>query len=176
MMMDPGSIPMDDPLAFFLTWTTYGSWLPGDERGWVEKRGNFMAADPARELQAAERMHEPELPLDPEQRELVEKTVADHCRRRGWYLHAVNCRTQHVHVVVTAPQGDPKVVLDQFKAWCTRRLKELATANATADAQEKERPVRTKWWTEGGSKRRVYGEDSVAAVIRYVIEDQDRPR
>ena len=25
---------MDDPLAFFLTWTTYGTWLPGDERGW----------------------------------------------------------------------------------------------------------------------------------------------
>jgi len=50
MMMDPGSIPMDDPLAFFLTWTKYGSWLPGDERGWWKSpetswqpipRGNF---------------------------------------------------------------------------------------------------------------------------------------
>jgi hypothetical protein len=23
----------DEPLAYFLTWTTYGTWLPGDERG-----------------------------------------------------------------------------------------------------------------------------------------------
>ena len=28
MGKDPGSVPMDDPLALFLTWTTYGSWLP----------------------------------------------------------------------------------------------------------------------------------------------------
>ena len=27
---------MNDPLAFFLTWSTYGSWLPGDARGWTE--------------------------------------------------------------------------------------------------------------------------------------------
>ena len=28
----PGSIPMEVPLAFFLAWTTYGSWLFGDEQ------------------------------------------------------------------------------------------------------------------------------------------------
>jgi hypothetical protein len=25
------------PLAYFLIWTTYGTWLPGDERGWNRK-------------------------------------------------------------------------------------------------------------------------------------------
>ncbi len=25
--------PMPEPLAYFLTWPTYGTWLPGDERG-----------------------------------------------------------------------------------------------------------------------------------------------
>ncbi len=28
--------PMPEALAYFLTWTTYGTWLPGDERGWVQ--------------------------------------------------------------------------------------------------------------------------------------------
>ena len=28
--------PLPDPLAYFLTWSTYGTWLPGDERGWIE--------------------------------------------------------------------------------------------------------------------------------------------
>ena len=61
-----------------------------------------------------------------ERRRLVEKkqTVADHCHVRGWALHAVNCRSNHIHVVVTADR-DPDTVRDQFKAWCTRRLKEL---------------------------------------------------
>ena len=26
-----------EPLAFLLTWTTYGTWSPGDERGWNRK-------------------------------------------------------------------------------------------------------------------------------------------
>src|SRR5262249_3307643 len=26
-------------LAYFLTWTTYGTWLPGDARGWVQVPG-----------------------------------------------------------------------------------------------------------------------------------------
>src|SRR2546430_11024925 len=25
------------PLAYHITWTTYGTWLPGDDRGWVKK-------------------------------------------------------------------------------------------------------------------------------------------
>jgi hypothetical protein len=48
MGKDPGSIPMDDPLALFLTWTTSGSWLPGDERGWAEKPGCFRQPDAKR--------------------------------------------------------------------------------------------------------------------------------
>ena len=165
---------MNDPLAFFLTWTTYGSWLPGDPRGWVAKPGRFMAASAGRESEAGERMHETESALDPVQRALVEKTVTDHCQHRGWYLHAVNCRTQHVHVVVTAPDRDPQDVLDQFKAWCTRRLKEQAMA--TGDTRGTALPVRSKWWTEGGSKRRIFNEEGLAAAIQYVVEDQDRPR
>ena len=170
MERDPGSIPMDDPLALFLTWTTYGSWLPGDERGWVEKPGRFREPNAKRETAARGRMTEPELTLDAPQRDIVEKTIADHCRIRGWHLHAVNCRTQHVHVVTTAPNRDPDDVLDQFKAWCTRRLKEKLTSKPEAPAK-----VRKKWWTQRGSKRRLYDEASLEAAIRYVLEGQGDP-
>jgi hypothetical protein len=44
-------------------------------------------------------------------------------------LHAVNCRSNHVHVVVTANR-DPDEVREQFKAWCTRRLKQGAGADS----------------------------------------------
>ncbi len=37
-MSRPNEPTMPDPLAYYLTWPTYGTWLPGDERGWV-KRG-----------------------------------------------------------------------------------------------------------------------------------------
>jgi REP element-mobilizing transposase RayT len=152
----------EDPLALFLTWTTYGSWLPGDERGWVVKPGQFLAPNPLREKAAGSKMTEAELKLDSVQREIVENVVAEHCRIRGWYLHAVNCRTQHVHSVVTAPGRDPDDVLDQFKAWCTRRLKKRQL-----------KKVRQKWWSQGGSKRQLFDEADLRAAIRYVQEGQD---
>src|ERR1043166_311132 len=124
--MRPNEPPMPDPLGYFLTWATYGTWLPGDERGWVEYHQGWKSPDPIRKLEAEARMAEDACVLDTEQRRLVEKTIEDHCRIRKWKLHAVNCRTNHSHVVVTAPL-EPKQARIQFKAWCTRRLKELET-------------------------------------------------
>jgi REP element-mobilizing transposase RayT len=134
--------------------------------------------------------------LDNEQRKLVETTIADHCRIRGWYLHTVNCRTNHVHVVVTASR-DPDEVREQFKAWCTRKLKELQqsrTRSATLArrasegrlparrasegrlparrASEAVSDIRRNWWTERGSKRFIGDEESLEAVIRYVRDLQ----
>src|SRR6516225_99558 len=92
----PHEIPMPEPLAYFLTWTTYGTWLPGDERGWVKRGEGFQPPDAIRKSDAQSWMTEDSCFLDNEQRRLVEKTITDHCRIRGWHLHAVNCRTNHV--------------------------------------------------------------------------------
>jgi hypothetical protein len=165
MTQEAGRVPMGEPLAYFLTWTTYGSWLPGDERGWVAKPGQFLAPDPQRKQTAQRLMTEPALTLNVAQRQIVEDTVAEHSRIRGWHLHAVAARVQHVHVVVTAAGRNPEDVMDQFKAWCTRKLKERERLLGTApDA------VRQKWWTQRGSKRWLNDDASVAAAVHYVLE------
>ena len=110
------------------------------------------------------------LTLDPEQRRIVEDTIADHCRIRGWHLHAKSARTQHVHVVVTAPGRDPELVMDQFKAWCTRKLKELERSRRPAG-----RAIRENWWTQRGSKRSLNDQQCLEEAIRYVLEDQGDP-
>ena len=115
-------------------------------------------------------MAEGEVSLSSEQREIVTKTIVDHCRIRKWFLHAVNCRTQHVHVVVTAPDRSPDEVLEQFKAWCTRRLKEHAIAKGGAHAT-----IGEVWWTQRGSRRQLFDEASLNAATRYVLEGQGDP-
>ena len=45
----------DDPLAFFITWTTYGTWLPGDDRGWVKWHQGHQPRD-KRLRRAAEKL------------------------------------------------------------------------------------------------------------------------
>jgi REP element-mobilizing transposase RayT len=161
----PGNTPMTDPLAYFLTWTTYGSWLPGDERGWVERPGQFRSSNPQLASTARLRLTEDPCVLDFDQRRLVEETITKHCELRGWYLHVVNCRTNHVHVVVTAPV-DPEIARDQFKSWCTRQLKTHQAVIAPSHA------VRIKWWTERGSNRWLNDEESLAAAIQYVRDCQ----
>lgn len=102
---------------------------------------------------------------------LVEQTIDEHCRMRGWYVHAVACRAQHVHVVLTATGCIPDDVLRQLKAWCTRRLKEqqskrTAHGQAGVGSLSAERSrIREKWWTQGGSRRNLYDESGLAAAI-----------
>ncbi len=163
----PCEPPMPEALAYFITWTTYGTWLPGDERGWVLRGRGLQQPDRERESHASSRLTEPICKLNPAQRKVVEKTIAEHCQRRNWELHAVKCRTNHVHVVVSAPCR-AETARDQLKAWCTRRLKKHATSMGSSTA------VRLNWWTERGSCRSLGDEASLEAAVVYVLYGQDR--
>ena len=91
-LLDPGVFRFntDDPLAYFLTWTTYGTWLPGDERGWIRKGKGFQLPQLVIQANAGDRMTELACTLDAPQRRIVEETIAEHCEVRQWKLHAVN--------------------------------------------------------------------------------------
>jgi REP element-mobilizing transposase RayT len=149
-------------IAYFSTWTTYGTWLPGDERGWFDRGHGLRQHDLMRELEAALRLTEGAVTLNHDQRRLVEKTIADHCVIRTWTLHAVNCRTNHVHVVVTAANRGIEVPREQFKAWCTRKLKEQAGVAV----------ARKNWWTQRGWDIYIDDEEHLQEVISYVLERQ----
>ena len=153
-------------IAIFSTWTTYGTWLPGDPRGWFQRGRGLQDPDPVRWLEAALRMTESACTLDRDQRQLVEQTVIDHCAIREWILHGVNCRSNHVHVVVTAPGRRIEEPREQFKAWCTRRLK------ARARAQPGPGTARANWWSERGWDEYLDDEDALAEVVAYVVERQ----
>ncbi|MBL9125063.1 MAG: transposase [Planctomycetaceae bacterium] len=161
------------PLAYFLTWATYGTWLPGDDRGWTRRGHGWQAPDLARVRRCRESMREVPCRLDMRQRLLVEATITRHCQVRNWSLHAVSCRSNHVHVVVSAPVH-PDEVRNQLKSWCTRRLKEdQAQRFATGLGQPTQ--VRGRWWGEGCSKRYINDEAGLEAAILYVRDAQDLP-
>ena len=166
----PNEEPMPDPLAFFLTWPTYGTWLPGDERGWVLYSVGRQSPDEFRKHIAEMRMTEHACRLDPEQRKLVEATVMRHCEIRSWKLFEVNCRSNHLHIVFNG-NLHPDVMRTQFKAWCTRRLKERDVAHCIALAD-----LRENWWAERGSCLYINDQASLEAARIYVRDAQDDPR
>jgi REP element-mobilizing transposase RayT len=54
---------------------------------------------------------------------MVEEAIRETCEIRRWSPGAINVRTNHVHVVVTA-NCKPEKVLSAFKANATRKLKD----------------------------------------------------
>jgi REP element-mobilizing transposase RayT len=150
-----------DPIGYFLTWVTYGTWLPGDARGWVKYQAGWQLPDPIREQEAKALMTEDACILTSEQRRVVEAQIAETCAHRGWKLHVVNCRSNHVHVVVTADVADPDKIRIDLKAWATRALKKKFNSN------------RDNWWAERGSICYLNSDDDLEAAILYVRDGQD---
>lgn len=164
--------PLPEPLAYFITWSTYGTWLPGDERGWVEFRHGWKMPDAARNLEAAARMTEDACRLDARQRQAVEEQMGETCKYRGWHLYAVNCRSNHMHFVVAAV-AKPQLVRARLKAWCTRRLKAVEKQRLGSDGTGF---VRGNWWAERGSQRFINDDDGLESALLYVRDAQDGPR
>ena len=77
------------PIAYHLIWTTYGTWLPGDARGWIASGvPGVQDPDPAREDAAREMMAEPAVRLTAEQRHIVTQAASgDHRRIKDWQPH-----------------------------------------------------------------------------------------
>jgi REP element-mobilizing transposase RayT len=151
-------------MHYHIIWTTYGTWLPGDERGWVRK-GEPAVQPPDPELERACRaaMREDMVLLDPAQQQVVADTIADHCRHRGWVLLACASKANHTHVVVEADR-EGEDVRDQFKAWCSRRLSDRAGLTKVLTKTG----GRRRWFTEGGYIRRIEDDDYLREAIAYV--------
>jgi REP element-mobilizing transposase RayT len=156
------------PIAFFITFRTYGTWLPGDARETVDDSHNEpntprIAANEGRMESAARRMTDERLDLTPAQREAVDRTIREVCRHCNWPLHELNVRMTHVHGVVTAG-CPPESVMNRWKSWATRRLVE---AGLVARGR--------KVWARHGSTIWLWTRRRFEGACTYVRECQDLP-
>jgi hypothetical protein len=61
--------------------------------------------------------------LDAEQRQSVENAIRETCLYRRWHLHALNVRTNHVHVVVSTGTMKAGRALNALKANAARQMR-----------------------------------------------------
>ena len=158
----------DAPLAYLITFRTYATWLPGDARGTVDRLHNqpgtpLLPPDPRRREGAHRRTGVP-IVLSPAHRDVVQGAIIEVCRHRRWELYALNVRSNHIHVVVSGAET-PERILNAFKAWSTRRMRQ-------ADLL----PAEVQPWSRHGSTRYLWKADQVQAACRYMQEAQDEQR
>jgi len=153
------------PLAYLISFRTYGTWLHGDERGSVSRKQNLYGTPRIRQnanlerAEQAQRKHPP-VSLNAWQRPVVEAAIREVCTHRGYWLRAINVRTNHVHTVVTAGTK-PEPVLQAFQAYATRKLRE-----------KKLLPRHIKPWARGGSTPYLWKERHVERAMEYVLFGQ----
>jgi REP element-mobilizing transposase RayT len=162
---------------WFFTWRTYGTWLPGDE-GFVGHYRPPTGGGRVIDNVPGEPLAEPLPALAEYSREVMTGEpvllVLAHAEvllgqfhetvgMRGWAIDAVAVLATHVHLVVGLPgDPDPSDVLRDWKSYASRALNR---AGAKRNAP--------RWWADGGSKRKLKGQENRAATIRYVRDQPD---
>jgi REP element-mobilizing transposase RayT len=153
------------PLAYFISFRCYGTWLHGDPRGSMDRKHNVYGTSKiipnSRLLRSdiKQLKHAP-FSLDAKARPVVEKAVREVCDHRKYILRAINIRTNHVHTVVTAMRK-PEPVLIAFQAYSTRALRKKGLNSPGV-----------KPWSRHGSTIYLWKERDVAKAIEYVLFGQ----
>jgi len=155
----------DTPLAYLISFRSYGTWLHGDNRGSIDRFHNRYGDPYLPQSEMWERHNRKQRKRAPfilgaRERQSVKKAIHETCTIRKWDLQALNVRTNHIHTVVTA-NCDPERVLNAFKANATRQLREDRLWSHPFSA-----------WADKGSKVWLWNERSVANAINYVLYGQ----
>ncbi len=143
---------------WLLTWTTYGTWLPGDSRGSVtsvradarprtehDQPGTAWES-PLPGLHAAARaaLKGPLVYLLLQQANVLPEQFRETAAYRGWLLLGAAVMVNHIHLVVGVPgDPDPENLVRDFKAYGSRTLN-----------RRWDRPANGSWWSGGGGSRR----------------------
>ncbi len=132
---------------WLITWTCYGTWLPGARQGFVshvsDEHGDlvihnvsgtpFDADMPALEAHARSIMNGPPVSLDQSAADAMIAQYQETCNIRGWELQAASVMYNHTHLVVGV-LGDPEPasIRETFKSWATRAVKSCGRCRPTA--------------------------------------------
>jgi hypothetical protein len=164
---------------WLITWTCYGTWLPGARQGFVshvrDELGNLVVhnipgtpydADmPALEAHARSTMKGTPVSLDQAAAAAMIAQYQETCRIKGWELEGASVMYNHTHVVVGV-SGDPgpASVRETLKGWATRAVKKLRPL-----------PPNGTFWTAKGSNRKLPDERAVRDGVIYVVRKQPNP-
>jgi REP element-mobilizing transposase RayT len=142
-----------------------GKWLPGDERGSIDRFNNGFGTprNPSniiREQQCAFKLKSEPFVMNARARMIVLEAIKETCAVRNWTYFALNVRTNHAHAVVEAVASSDKMLGD-LKAYATRKLR--AGGCWTYEHSP---------WVDKGSKRKLWNENHISAAVDYVLYGQ----
>ncbi len=158
--------------TYLLTWTTYGTWLPGANAGFIGRvrdrggdqhnlnhRGDPIPSDiPNLRDWSKNVMLGTATVLTQSNADAVLAFIQSCGTRHNLRFRAIAIMSTHIHVVVWSPGPEGTETLRLIKGSLSRALGPPSTG---------------KWWTRGGSTRLLLESDSIARATEYVRGQKD---
>ena len=149
------------PIAYFITFSTYGTWLHGDRRNSVivkNKKSQMIDPNNALKLYESKQLKHTAVTLNKSQRQIVLDTILRHCKIKNWRLYAVHIRSNHCHIILNS-NDSPDKMMNDLKAWATRKLRQAGY-------------VFEKVWTKHGSTIFIFTLEKLKEKVYYVVHEQ----
>jgi len=144
---------MAKTLGYMITFTTYGTWLQGDERGYV-KNGRILPGDERLKQINKQLQVQEAVVLAKVQQQIVRDAILKEAALRGHLLYALAANATHVHIVA----GYTSEPIDDVVAYYKKAAR-LALKDTRHEG---------KVWTKGYDKRFCFDQETLQRRIRYV--------
>ena len=146
-------------IGYMITWTTYGTWLQGDKRGYV-KDGKILGEDDALLQSNLKRLKNPATRLDTEHCAIVRSAILKKSQEIWQQIYAIAVRPNHVHIVAERTNESIEKVVSYYKNAARIALRGGGFVGRV--------------WTRGFDKRFCFDVEELESKIRYVRNHVDK--
>jgi len=144
---------MSKTLGYMITWTTYGTWLQGDLRGYV-KNGKTLPADKLLSNAGARKLFQKPVRLSKTQQKIVRNAILTEAKKLNQNIFALAATSNHIHIVAEYIPKPISSIVSYYKN--AARLALRTKANLV------------RVWTKGYDKRYCFDKASLRKRIDYV--------
>ncbi len=140
-------------LGYMITFTTYGTWLQGDERGYV-KSGRILPGSQKLKQTNEQLQSQEVVVLSTIQQQIVRDAILKEAASRGHHIFAQAVNATHIHIVARYTPEPIDDVVAYYKTAARLALKDIGHEG--------------KVWTKGYDKRFCFDQETLQRRIKYV--------
>ncbi len=145
-------------LGYMITWTTYGTWVQGDKRGYVKNSKVLGENKNLQKVNIASQAGKT-VKLTRKEREIVRKAIEDESKKFEQEIYSIAVCSNHVHLVAVGGHELIESAVSRYKNVATCALKKAGLSG--------------RIWTHGFDKRFCFTAEEVEKKIRYVRGHMD---
>ena len=136
-----------------VTWTTYGTWLQGDKRGYV-KNGRILPDNEKLKRANQKQQKFQTVKLDSVQKHIVYNAILQEAQKINQKISAIAVCSNHVHIVAKVSSESIEKIVHRYKRLCTFVLRRTGLAS--------------KIWSTSFDKRFCFTDKDIEQKFKYV--------